>query len=199
MKNLYINLTFAILSIALSSSAQEKGTYTDTRDGNVYGTVKIGNQTWFVQNLAYKAGSGCWAYKEDTNNVATYGYLYDWFTAKSSCPVGWHLPSDKEWKTLISNLGEEDVAGGKLKEKGLIHWISPNESGSNESGFTALPGGFLNGFNVYSGIGECGIWWCSDFHTSMRAWYYYIVYKDAKIKRRHLIMNGGLSVKCIKD
>ena len=198
MKKLIILITFAFFIFETRSVAQTLGTFTDSRDNKVYKTLTIGSQCWMTQNLAYKSSNGCWAYNNDTSNIAAYGYLYNWFAAKSACPVGWHLPSDKEWKNLIHYLGGENLAGGKLKEIGSTHWKSTN-IGANDSLFQHRPGGFLNGFNVFSGIGECGIWWCGDCHTSMNAWYYYILFSDSKIKRRSVVMTSAMSVICVKD
>ena len=76
--------------------------FTDSRDKHVYKWVKIGTQTWMAENLAYKADRGCWAYNNKKSNVKTYGYLYNWETAKKVCPSGWHLPTDTEWTTMIN-------------------------------------------------------------------------------------------------
>ena len=198
MKNILMLIVFAISILKGSAIAQTVGTFTDSRDNKVYSTLTLGSQCWMTQNLAYKASAGCYAYLNDTNNVAAYGYLYNWFTAKSACPLGWHLPSDKEWKILIQYYGGEKIAGGKLKEAGTTHWKSA-ASDAKDTIFKLRPGGFINGFGVFSGIGECGIWWCSDFHTSMNAWYYYILHSDSKIKRRSVIMTSAMSVICIKD
>jgi len=133
------------------------GHFTDPRDGRIYGTIKIGNQTWLAQNLAYDCkGSKC--YGNDPANAAKYGRLYDWETAKKAVPRGWHLPSNEEWQTLIDFAGGNEVAGKKLKaEKGWKHdyLFLPCEereerieqekvNGTDEFGFFALPSG--NGF-----------------------------------------------------
>ncbi len=151
------------------------GTFTDSRDGKTYKTVKIGTQTWMAENLAYKASSGCSAYNNDQNNVATYGYLYTWEAAKTVCPAGWHLPTDAEWTTLtdylynFSTLGGEDVAGGKMKEAGTTHWASPNTGATNSSGFTALPaGGSSDGTIGY--LGADAHFWSATEYSAAGAW-----------------------------
>jgi len=99
----------------------ETGSFTDTRDGKTYSTIKIGEQWVMSENLAYKPEKGnFWAYDNDTNNVKLYGYLYDWETAKNVAPTGWHLPTDLDWKTLRKSLGgKRDVykyLGGTMEE-----------------------------------------------------------------------------------
>jgi uncharacterized protein (TIGR02145 family) len=192
-------------STATSKEVYITGTCIDSRDGKTYKTVKIGNQTWMSENLAYKTSSGCWAYNNNDSNVKTYGYLYCWETAKSACPVGWHLPSAKEWSTLISYLGGEGVAGGNLKSTST--WKNPNKGATNSSGFTALPGGERLG-GIFMNIGKIGYWWNSTVYKTLNLGSIdmsevgYICmgyddgcvfsYKDGKKEDIH-------SVRCIKD
>jgi len=140
----------------------EYGTVTDI-DGNVYRTVIIGNQEWMAENLKttrYNDGQPipnitgdsewynlrtpgyCW-YNNDISNKETYGALYNWFAVNTGrlAPAGWHVPNREEWSTLINYLGGENIAGGKLKETGDAHWLSPNTGATNETGFTARGAG----------------------------------------------------------
>ncbi len=143
------------------SQKSRQGTFTDSRDGKTYKTIRIGNQTWFTENLAYKANSGCWAYDDKQSNVAKFGYLYDWETAKTVCPAGWHLPSDEEWKQLEMALGmtkkEADETGWRgdgigTKLKSTSGWES-NGNGTNASGFNALPAGSRDSDGAFGSAG----------------------------------------------
>ena len=86
----------------------------------------------------------------------TTGMLWIWGVTeiRNICPTGWHVPTDNELTTLTTYLGGLSVAGGKLKEIGLTHWNSPNTGATNESGFTALPGGMRNMPGTFSSILE---------------------------------------------
>jgi uncharacterized protein (TIGR02145 family) len=151
---------------------QTPGTITDSRDGKVYEIVRIGEQVWMAENLAYKPTSGnYWAYDDNSDNIAVYGYLYDWETAKKVCPTGWHLPSYAEWAKLTDYLGGEGVAGGKLRETGITHWNSPNEEATNETGFTALPGGFRDGSGKFGKSWYPGGWWSASENGAYVVWY----------------------------
>ncbi len=160
-----------------SANNKNEGTLTDI-DGNVYRTIKIGNQWWLAENLKvthYRNGNpiikliadepnwsswasmlngACCAYEYNDSLANIYGYLYNWFAVadpRKISPEGWHVPNDDEWNSLIKFLGGESVAGGKLKEAGTSHWLSPNNGATNESGFTAFPGGERGGpQNVYN-------------------------------------------------
>lgn len=143
----------------------------------------------------------------DTNS-SIYGRLYNWYAVNNShilAPIGWHIPSDAEWTTLITYLGGENVAGGKLKEKGTSHWESPNSGASNDTGFAGLPGGNRGaGFSgAAEAIGYHGYWWSSTESTPSRFYLSRMLSYDSGDFRYY---NGGdynnqsgLSVRCIKD
>jgi uncharacterized protein (TIGR02145 family) len=135
----------------------------------------------------------------------TYGALYNWYTVNTSklCPTGWHVPSDAEWTTLTDFLGGIDVAGGKLKETDTLNWQNPNTGATNESGFTALPGGtrnFLNG--EFQNLGKNGGWWSStewDGGMFKGAYYRTLSYYSNGIDGGEWGYTHGHSVRCIKD
>ncbi len=191
---------FLALSLCMSVVfAQKTRRFKDNRDGKVYKTVKIGNQWWMAENLAYKASSGCWAYGNDESNVSKYGYLYHW--NKNVCPNGWHLPSKEEWEELIDFLGGEYVAGKKLKSSN--EWLvedNENLSGNNKSGFNALPGGMGTSKYDCNFVGEVGFWWTSTKYKST-----YFITKGMKSSHNKVITSAeepsfiGCSVRCIKD
>ena len=147
-----------------------------------------------------------------TSSYQTYGVLYNWPAAMAGsasnssnpsgvqgvCPSGWHLPSDAEWTELTDNLGGISVAGGKLKENGTTHWSQPNEATTNETGFTALPGGYRYHEGQYMGRRIFGVWWSSTESNTSNA------------RTRSMSINNhididevtkeyGFSVRCLKD
>jgi uncharacterized protein (TIGR02145 family) len=197
MKNLILILLF--VSITLVSKAQRRdSTFTDARDGKKYKTVKIGTQTWMAENLAYKVDSGCWAYDNKDSNVAIYGYLYDWETAKKVCPKGWHLPSNEEWRTLIYNLGGNKIAGGKMKEAGEDYWHNPNTGATNSSGFNALPAGYRYLDGSFDTMGFYTIYRSSKEKDDKRACIRGLSYGNAIVTKKNYDKRGGFSVRCIK-
>ena len=147
-----------------------------------------------------------------TDNYSTYGVLYNWTAAQSACPSGWHLPSDAEWKQLEKSLGMTDAQansinfrgthneGNKLKEAGTVHWNSPNTGATNETGFTALPGGYRAESNIFSILGETGNWWSSTFYNSDNAYYRSMSYVQSGVYRSDEGKNEyGLSVRCVRN
>jgi len=179
--------------------SQETGSFSDKRDGKEYKTVKIGDQWWMSENLAYKTSSGCLVYEGVEKYLDTYGYLYIWETALKVCPDGWHLPSDAEFEKLSNFLGGPDEAGGKLKEAGTTHWNSPNAEATNSSGFSALAAGY-NGSDAYKVfIGLNAYFWSYDegFADSEVARALYS--NKGEFSRYGITRENGLSVRCIKD
>jgi uncharacterized protein (TIGR02145 family) len=195
------------------------GSFTDPRDGNVYKTVSIGNQVWMAENLRYLPGvvgpgegslTTVYYYVYDyvgsnvnqakaASNYTTYGVLYNWPAACTSCPSGWHLPTDAEWTVLTSYLGGNEVAGGKLKETGTVHWNTPNIGASNETEFTALPGGYRNYSGMFEMMGGYGSWWSTDEYQTDYAWLRSIGYDFGTVYRNNDDKSVGVSVRCVKD
>lgn len=170
-------------------------TFTDPRDQKTYKYVTIGKQVWMAENLAYKPSNGnYWAYDNDEGNVAKYGYLYDWQTAKNVCPTGWHLPSDAEWDQLTGFVGSN--VGTKLKAKS--GWSS-NGNGTDDYGFSALPGGIRDYGGNFLGIGYYGNWWSSTEYTTFNAWYRGMSYDNGSVFRYDYSMSWGFSVRCVRD
>ena len=191
-------------------------------DGNEYGTVLIGNQVWMSENLKvtkYKDGtaiptghsnsvwsnlsSGAYAvYDDDDVNTDTYGFLYNWYAVDDSriiAPDGWHVPTDDEWTTLTDYLGGTSVAGGKMKETGTEHWGSPNTDATNESGFTALPGGYRDYYGYYNNQGFSGYFWSSTELSSNYAWYRLLNYNTSGVYRTNDNKTYGFSLRCVRD
>jgi uncharacterized protein (TIGR02145 family) len=191
--------TIALFIFAINATAQEVSTYNDLQDGKQYKTVKIGTQLWLAENLAFKSNAGCYAYANNEDNVKTFGYLYTWETAKKVCPSGWHLPSQDEWTSLSNSLGGKSSAANKLKESGTAHWKEPVSKATNESGFTALPGGFRNENGEYWMLGYNGWWWCSTENDSERAHNILIYGHTSDLILSYINKICGFSVRCIKD
>jgi len=195
-------------------------------DGNIYTKITIGTQTWLKENLKttkYNDGTAitnvtnattwtqlttpayCW-YNNDAAYKNVYGALYNWYTVdkasngnKNICPTGYHVPTDAEWTTLTTYLGGESVAGGKMKETGTTHWLTPNTGATNESGFTALPGGCCNGYyGEFYDVGKFSNFWSSDT-DAFDAWGRGLWYRDATSSPDIYEKRGGFSVRCVKD
>jgi uncharacterized protein (TIGR02145 family) len=165
--------------------------------------------TWSILTTA----SWC-NYKNDSVYSPVYGRLYNWYAvndSRSIAPEGWHVPSDAEWQTLILYLDANadfsgdwafvsNFASGKLKEKGTSHWFSPNTGSTNETGFTALPGGARDAYSAFElgYAGKSGVWW-----TSTEGYYGSIYYEMSKgnsaVYRGQYPQTSGYSVRCIKD
>jgi len=193
----------ALLSIV--GFAQQQGTFTDSRDKKEYKTVKIGEQTWIAQNLDYHGEDGylglCYGDmpKKDIKNPENcqkYGRLYNWDDAMKTCPKGWHLPSIEEWQTLLRFAGGDGVAGNKLKAKS--GW-NKDGNGTDDYGFSALPGGDGKSDGSFFNIGNHGYWWHSKELNSTAAWYRRIDYNSGRVLARSFGKSLLYSVRCVQD
>ena len=175
--------------------------FTDTRDGQVYKFVTIGNQIWMAENLNYVTGnSRC--YDDLATNCNTYGRLYDYQTALTAIPAGWHVPSEAEWEELIDYLGGFEVAGGKLKEVGTTHWNYPNIGATNVAGFKALPAGSWDITDTeYGGLGYYTSWWCTneDNGQNFTVWGWDVFRENTFASNIYSNEGFGRSVRCVKD
>ncbi len=168
-------------------------------EGNTYKTIQIGNQCWMKENLNYDADSGSWCYDNDSSNCTTYGRLYNWETALTVAPAGWHLPTDDEWVTLTDYLGGVNVAGGKMKETGTAHWNSENIGATNSSGFTALAGGYRHNNGSFLDMGIDAYFWSATEYDGSDAWIRCLYYYSAVVYRSTSYKSYGYSVRCVKD
>jgi uncharacterized protein (TIGR02145 family) len=218
--------TVAILIISIlliNSCKKDEDSVIKDGDGNVYSTVTIGTQVWLKENLKttnYNDGTSiplvtekavwnnlstpayCWYDNNEASYKNIYGALYNWYSVNTAklCPTGWHVPTNTEWTALVTFLGGENVAGDKLRESGTAHWSSPNTGATNETGFTALPGGCrFDGNIMFFNIRNSGFWWSStEFNTT-----------SARSMSMFSVIHGidpwvdlktwGFSVRCIKD
>ena len=182
-----------------------------TYEDQTYRTVVIGTQTWMAENLNYNTGnSACY-------NCDEYGRLYDWAKAmdlpsscndnscssqiqpkhKGICPSGWHIPSDAEWSVLETTVGGSSTAGTKLKA--VSGWNS-NGNGTDEFGFSALPGGHSQPAGGFSYVGDSGYWWSATEYNASGAYIRYMNHYAGSVYRSSGSKSLQYSsVRCVQD
>jgi len=176
------------------------------------GTMINGNSSQTNNGVIEK-----YCYNNSTANCDIYGGLYQWHEmmqytnipgTKGICPDGWHLPTDAEW-CILEQFVDPTITcnstswrgvdgGGKLKEAGTTHWAQPNTGATNSIGFTALPGGWLEGSGFFAGLSQGGYLWTSS-ESGSYAWYRTLYYTQAKVARGYLPYSRGFMVRCVKD
>jgi uncharacterized protein (TIGR02145 family) len=229
LRNVPKSIPFNVVTdanICPDASSIVSGTFTDSRDGKKYKTVKINEQTWMAENLNYNiTGGKCHGEGgqviDEENKIVTlstaeiqancdkYGRLYNWETAMKACPSGWHLPSNEEWDKLIYYVdgicGKERTyespyrsytAGEYLKAQS--GWTK-NGNGTDNFGFSALPGGQSYPSGSFSWMGEKGYWWSSSEDGNSRAYNREIEYDDGYVSGSGNDKNYLHSIRCIKD
>ncbi|MEI7982674.1 MAG: FISUMP domain-containing protein, partial [Bacteroidota bacterium] len=193
-------------------------------DNNNYSIVQIGAQTWMAENLNVgmridgsqeQTNNGIfekYCYDNNENYCNIYGGLYQWHEmmqyvtaegVQGICPTGWHLPADGEWAILTAYLQGEAVAGGKMKSTGSIEagtglWQTPNTGATNETGFTAIPGGYCDN-GSFASIGGGGNWWSSSENSWNAVWSRYLTYFSNSMYRPSSGESFGYSVRCLKN
>ena len=159
----------------------------DKRDGKYYRTVKIGNQVWMAENLAYNSGAGCYVYNNNQENVSKYGYLYNWETAKRICPAGWRLPAKGDYVALVKNVGG----------KGKTAYNALRPSGS--SGFLAPFSGFQSNKSKFIYEGQMMAFWTTSKIVTLDVWLLFINGTKQKANVLHGSKNYSFSVRCLKN
>ncbi len=223
-------LLFALILIFISSCSSDVNIRENTNVNisrpsipTLNNEAKIGNQIWMTKNLnvsRYRNGdiipevqdtiqwanltTGAWCYyRNNPENGNTYGKLYNWYAVNDSrglAPNGWHVASYDEWSQLRAFLGGEQVAGGKLKEIGTTHWLSPNTGASNSTGFTCLPSGYrtFDG-SLFRFLKTQAFFWSSSGYDNGTATLSNIFYSSAAIGITGIDKKYGFAVRCIKN
>jgi uncharacterized protein (TIGR02145 family) len=210
-----------LLLILMNSCKKEEATTGTVEDfeGNIYKTVKIGNQWLMAENLKSTinnkgvsiteitgnsswstdiSGAFCW-YDNDLTNKDKYGALYNYYAVNSDlCPLGWHVPSNDDLITLRNYLGDEYEAGGPLKEIGTVYWGTPNAKATNITGFSARGSGFRNTNGIFQDIRVTGSYWTTSVMSTGVAGAWHLDYNSGWLGGSQAYYNEGLSVRCIK-
>lgn len=191
-------------------------------DGNVYNTLYLKDKIWMVENLkttryndgtaiplvtdntawaALSSSGYCYYNNDEITSKSIYGGLYNWNAVNTGklCPIDWHVPADAEWTELVNFMAGDTYAGGRLKETGTEHWLSPNAEATNDKGFTALPGGSRDTNGTFNNIGLDGIWWSSTEYNAGNALYRNMNYNTGSILRNYNNKSTGFSVRCVKN
>jgi len=189
--------------------------FTDSRDNQSYKSVAIGTQTWMAENLNYNA-SGSKCYDNNSANCNKYGRLYNWSTAMGDanssgtipsgvqgvCPVGWHLPSDAEWQILVDYAGSNNITGGGSDIAGTKLKSSTGWNGTDDFGFSALPGGLGNSSGFHY-AGRYGNWWSATENDALNAsyaWHWFMYYNSEDAYRSSGVLKSVLySIRCVQD
>jgi len=169
--------------------SSSNNSFTDSRDGKKYRIVKIGNQIWMAENLNFKTGNS-WCYDNDESYCQKYGRLYDWNTAMKACPVGWSLPTFEDWDDLVEVAGGK-VAGKKLKSK--TDW-----NGTDDFGFSALPGGGRSTDGAFGSVGGDGHWWGATEYGSGNAYRRPMHSGSEDVLEYWSSKSLGVSVRCVQ-
>jgi len=195
-----LHYIFAILlnaAIVFSGFAQsENSEYVDLRDNTKYSIVKIGEQWWFAQNLAFETTNSDF-YEKNTRNKNFFGRLYTWDAADSACPSGWHLPSDQEWQQLELSIGLSEKVIDDTEFRGTNEGTDLLVKG--KSGFNATLGGWRTHDGEFVEMDLVATFWTSTQLSKTLAWGRGLEKGNKQISRLTFGKSLGFSVRCLKD
>jgi uncharacterized protein (TIGR02145 family) len=192
---------FKCLKAASAYTDDPTETFTDKRDGKTYKTVKTPDgKTWMAQNLDYRTDGGSWCYNDSVSYCKKYGRLYDGWATEKSCPQGWRLPSNQEWENLVRTAGGKKIAGKMLKSKSSWNENGGMDgNGTDDFGFSALPGGGRASDGTFYHAGNDGYWWTTTGRGNYYAYRRYMHYGYDSVGEDYNIKSFGFSVRCVAD
>ena len=213
-----LSILALITVLPVAGVSAERGTFTDSRDNRTYQTVRVGNAVWMAENLNFETAGGSWCYANNTSNCDKYGRLYTWDVAKEACPAGWRLPDTADWERLertvsgrdvsaqtsrLERLLSDDDTGTKLKSKTGWGGRSASPNGTDDIGFSALPGGARRSNGKFYGGGSgknaTGYWWTSSMRSPTSIFYRAMIGDLTNVSN---FGNGkagsGMSVRCVQ-
>ncbi len=206
----------------VSTPIQKSGTASDV-EGNVYRYMEMcDGKEWMIENLNVshynngdeipqvqdpqewaKLKTGAWCYYlNDSSYGPVFGKLYNWYAVndpRGIAPQGWRVATKEDWKQLTDCLGGENVAGGKLKQIGSSHWMSPNVGAVNTSGFSALPGGGRSSKGDFTMVDNLGVFWTTTNHDELQAWIRHLSYSNTYVVEFYNDKRNGFSVRVLKE
>lgn len=192
-------ILFAASCLIPAATAQETpSTFTDPRDGREYGLVRVGDMTWFSENLNY-AAAGSYCYDHDEAACAEYGRLYPWEIALSACPAGWHLSSDFEWQILEMEMGVSFLELNSTNERGDAEEAGLRTLSGGDSGLDMRPGGWGNPDLTFERGGVQAALWTSTEADAQHAWHRDVGGRKTGIWRSRVYKPYALSARCVKD
>ena len=192
-------IVMAVCAVILFIRCSDNGVSSDGSGGGgsytyTGRTVQIGNLTWMAENLNRNTNNS-WCYNNNSSDCAKYGRLYTWDAARGACPSGWRLPTDADWNNLMTAVGGSSTAGTKLKSQ--TGWYNDG-NGTDEFGFSALPGGGRGAGGSFDYVGDFGLWWSATEGDAARAHSWHMRWDNENVNSFWYNKSLGLSVRCVR-
>lgn len=214
MRSVNTDVTKTVKDEELNSYLMENGakfnygSLVDERDGEIYCTVKIGDQVWMAENLRYVSNGGVadddkgsFVYGEVESNVGKFGRLYTWDAAMKVAPEGWHLPTEDEWHELCEYLRslQEGLPGTMLKSSAYWEECLGSKVGTDSVGFAAIPSGGRYSMGYFYDLDKHAYYWTSTSVGGEYAKYRSISFRGGKIGADYTYKTDAFAVRCVKN